>query len=272
LRDGIRQEKIHYEAISQGVFCMPVISDFYATHQWLREIKMCQSSSNIIAVYFKIPDNETVFFGHYNDEIIKTTASEAHRILNEAEDKMGFQLIVPRKILKSEVTKTKNMPQIIGWRYYPKSHERKRCLCPACLQAGTYGSTRIKEAEISRLFKNLRNASASPDIISALNEINYPIFNVNKFKLQSRDEELLVKLSKSKESDIKYAAIRCLSVFFGGKYAECYLDAFYDANDILDADSCLSALFQVRGNNVFVLIDLERCNEEKKKLIDEYRD
>lgn len=36
---------------------------------------------------------------------------------------MGFQVILPRKVLKTEITQTKNMPQIIGWRHYPKFHE-----------------------------------------------------------------------------------------------------------------------------------------------------
>ena len=271
IRDGIKQEKIHYEDVSRGVFCMPVISDFYATHQWLREMKMSNSANNIIAIYFKIPDDESVFYGQFNGEMTKTTAAAAHKIFDELEDKMGFQVIVQRKILKSEITKVKNLPQTIGWRHFPKAHERKRCLCPACLWRGAYGATRTKEAEMSRLFKDLRNANEPLDIANALNEIAYPDFT--GAKIQNRnDEELLVKLSESEDPGIKEIAIHCISQFCGGKYFDYYLTTLYATNDLGVADSCLSALFQVKGDDVLDMLELEKCSEEKKKLIDEYRD
>jgi hypothetical protein len=78
IKNGIKIEKIHYEKITRGIFCMPVISDFYATHQWLREIKQYSSGNNIIAIYFKIPDNELVCCGKYNDKFIQITAKSAH--------------------------------------------------------------------------------------------------------------------------------------------------------------------------------------------------
>ena len=65
-----------------------------------------------------------------NEEIVKTNAVETHNKLMNLEDKMGFQAIIDRKIYQNEITKIKNIPQIIGWRHFPKSHERKRCLCP----------------------------------------------------------------------------------------------------------------------------------------------
>ena len=39
IKNGIKMGTIHYENIKKGVFCMPVIPDFYATHQWVRENK-----------------------------------------------------------------------------------------------------------------------------------------------------------------------------------------------------------------------------------------
>ena len=38
-RSGIRKSRIHLKNTDTGVFCMPVINDYFATHQWLREIK-----------------------------------------------------------------------------------------------------------------------------------------------------------------------------------------------------------------------------------------
>lgn len=273
LRDGIKQEKIHYEEASHGVFCMPVISDFYATHQWLREMKMNKSANAIIAVYFKVTDDERVFCGQYNGEIVKTTAAEAHKIFNDTEDKMGFQVIVPRKILKSEVTKTKKLPQTIGWRHFPKSHEKKRCLCPACLWKSSYGATRTKEAEMSRLFKALRNASEPLDIANALGEIAYPVFRGGKIQ-SGKDEELLLKLSESQDPRIKERVVHCLSNLFGRKYFDYYLATFYETDSIEVADACLSSLYVlIEGDDILEIVDIEKCSDEKKNLISEfYRD
>jgi hypothetical protein len=43
IKNGIKMGTIHYKNIKKGVFCMPVIPDFYATHQWVREIKQYNS-------------------------------------------------------------------------------------------------------------------------------------------------------------------------------------------------------------------------------------
>lgn len=268
LSNGIKQEKIHYEDVFRGVFCMPVISDFYATHQWLREIKMNRSANNIIGVYFKIPDDETVFYGQYRTELTKSTAAQAHKAFNENEDKMGFQVIVARKITKREITKTKNLPQVIGWRHFPNAHETTRCLCPACLLKGTYGASRTKEAQINKLFKELRNSSRTIDKLNTLNEIAYSSF---KIKLQDpQDEELLIKLSGSEDAGIKGSAIKCLSVLRGSKYFDLYLSQFYETTDLGVADQCLSALILAKGEEVSGILDHDRCSEEKKRLIEEY--
>jgi len=61
LTAGIKAGKVHYDEIQKGIFCMPVISDFYATHQWVREIM--RRHKNILVVYFRIPDSDEVWIG-----------------------------------------------------------------------------------------------------------------------------------------------------------------------------------------------------------------
>jgi len=156
IKNGIKLVTILYENINKGVFCMPVIPDFYATHQWVRELKQYKSGNEIIAVYFKIPDEELVFCGKYNETIIETKASDSHNKFINLNDKMGFQTIIKRKILPNEIKKIKNIPQIIGWRHFPKSHEHKRCLCPACLSKGSYNSINAKKLKLKELFKKLK--------------------------------------------------------------------------------------------------------------------
>mgnify|MGYP003623764083 CR=1 FL=1 len=68
----------------------------------------------------------------------KCSAAEAFAAFMKAEDKMGYQVIIPRKIRPSEIHKIKDIP-LIGWRYFPSSKNRKRCFCPACISKGEYG-------------------------------------------------------------------------------------------------------------------------------------
>ncbi len=120
-KSGISVSKVHYKKIKKGVFCMPVINDFYSTHQWLRELRRF-NKKNIVGIYFNIPDEEIVWIGHYNEEPNQMKASQAIKMFIEIENKMGIEVTIPRKIKASEIKKIKNLPQIIGWRYFPESH------------------------------------------------------------------------------------------------------------------------------------------------------
>ena len=131
IKNGIKTSNVHIDEIKKGLFCMPVIPDYYATHQWVREIKQYSSGNIIIAIYFKIQDDENVLCGKYTEKLIETKAAEAHNIFISLEDKMGFQTIVLRNISKNEIVKIKNISQIFGWRHFPKSHEKKTMSMPS---------------------------------------------------------------------------------------------------------------------------------------------
>jgi hypothetical protein len=203
MKNGLKIENIHYEDIKTGLFCMPVISDFYATHQWVREIRQYYSGNNIVAVYFKIPDDEIIFCGKYNEKRVKAKSTEAHKIFISLEDKMGFQAIIPRKVKRNEITRIKNIPQITGWRYFPKSHEKKRCLCPDFLTKGSYNSNNIKKSRLKKLFKELSGASdeeASKEILSQINDLGNDLGTKGNREI---DEKLVKKLSESNDDKIK---------------------------------------------------------------------
>jgi hypothetical protein len=126
-----------------GVFAMPVTRNFYVSHQWLRELKR-RGQGTISGVYFRIDDDETVWVGHYNHEHKKMSAAEAIALTSEVKTSEGYEVIVPRAIKKSEIHRTKRLPQVVGWRYYPNAHGRKPCPCPVC-QRGDYGSRTLRE-------------------------------------------------------------------------------------------------------------------------------
>jgi CRISPR/Cas system CSM-associated protein Csm2 small subunit len=126
-------------------------------------------------------------------------AIESHRIFISKEDKMGFQAIISRKILKNEVIKIKNIPQIIGWRHSPKSHERKRCLCPACLTLGSYNSNNIKKNKLNKLLKELNNTTEKKEIKDILYDISELSIN-----WKTKDEQLNKRLLEIKNEYKEY--------------------------------------------------------------------
>ena len=58
-----------------GVFAVPVTRNFFVSHQWLRELRRA-SSGPIAAVYFRVPDEERVWVGHYRHVHRWTSAAE----------------------------------------------------------------------------------------------------------------------------------------------------------------------------------------------------
>ncbi|RYE59023.1 MAG: hypothetical protein EOP48_02185 [Sphingobacteriales bacterium] len=55
------------------------------------------------------------------------------------EDPLGYELIIDRKISAEEISRIKNLPQTIGWRYFPGSHDNKPCNCEYCLRGSIKG-------------------------------------------------------------------------------------------------------------------------------------
>lgn len=165
-RTGIRQEVIHCVESPKGIFCMPVIGDFYATHQWAREL-IRFGLRNPYAVYFRLPDNEPVWYGRYNNDHRKMTASEALNIFAGEKDQMGFQVILPRKVLPNEIVKFRSVPPL-GWRFSPSAKGTKPCLCPICISRGEYGSHKLFEQKLDEYYKDFCHAKDTKQKSAAL--------------------------------------------------------------------------------------------------------
>jgi hypothetical protein len=127
----------------RGIYAMPVTRNFYVSHQWLRELKR-RGVSTIAGVYFRVPDSQPVWVGHYNQAHQQMTAAEAIALMTAIENQEGYEVIIPRRIETNEIHRIKNLPQVIGWRYYPGAHGRRPCGCPFC-QRGNYGARRLRE-------------------------------------------------------------------------------------------------------------------------------
>jgi hypothetical protein len=158
----------------RGVYALPVTRNFYVSHQWLRELKR-GGGGTIVGVYFRIPDDEVVEVGHFDSRPVAMTAAEAAALLLAAEGRdpvaerardreseavrsghrlpsspEGYEVVIPRRIEPSEIIRVKALPQVVGWRYYPRANGQPPCAC-LCCQRGQYGIRRllrrVEEAE-----------------------------------------------------------------------------------------------------------------------------
>jgi hypothetical protein len=141
LCNGISRLRKHPAGL-RGVFAMPVTRNFYVSHQWLRELKR-RGVGPIAGVYFRVPDSQTVHVGHYNQAHQEMTAAQAAALIHEMSPAEGFEVIIPRRIEPREIRRTRRLPQIVGWRYFPGAHGKKPCGCPFC-QRGEYGARRLR--------------------------------------------------------------------------------------------------------------------------------
>jgi hypothetical protein len=127
-----------------GLYAMPATPDFYASHQWLRELRIGRGQQPLYAVYFRVPGATPVAFGPYGGPHVAGTADEAVAALMLASEPLGFETILMASVPRDAITSIKPMRQVTGWRYSPRAKGRQPCACPACLRPGEPYSQRIR--------------------------------------------------------------------------------------------------------------------------------
>ena len=130
----------------------------------------------MVAVHFRVPDDEPVWVGHYNRPPVPRTAAEAAAVVLAAADPRGYEVFVPRKITAREIHRLRQVNPLTGWRYKPGAHGTPPCGCPVCLPYGSFGAASIR-ARYSidppaptkpELMARLGAATTSDEIIDAL--------------------------------------------------------------------------------------------------------
>jgi hypothetical protein len=143
-RNGIRRLRRPRGDFPSGVFALPVTNNFYISHQWLRELKR-RNQGSIAGVYFRIPDDEQVWVGHYGQGHRWMSAAEAVKEFIAAKDAQGWEVIVPRRIEADEIHRVRRLPQVVGWRYSPSAKGKPPfCTCKFCIQS-EYGARKLRE-------------------------------------------------------------------------------------------------------------------------------
>ncbi|WP_343685062.1 hypothetical protein [Asticcacaulis sp.] len=140
-RNGLTPSRFMRETVpAKGVFCFPVLPDFYATHQWLHELRR-RSRERICGVYFRVPDTQSVHVGRFDKQPEEMSAVEAVTMAH-VKVSMGWEILIPRSIKPSEIIRIKMLPQIVGWRIYPESKGTR----PTWPSPGTYGAGKMRNA------------------------------------------------------------------------------------------------------------------------------
>jgi hypothetical protein len=141
-RNGISRLRRPFANVPSGIFATPVTRNFFASHQWLRELKR-RSKGPIVGIYFRIPDDEFIWIGHYGQAHQLLRAAAAVATFARSHDPMGWEVIIPRRIEAGEIHRVRTLPQVIGWRYSPNAKGKRPCACDFCTR-GQYGGARLR--------------------------------------------------------------------------------------------------------------------------------
>ena len=143
-RNGIRRLRSPRKDLPRSVFATPVVRNFYASHQWLRELKR-RNAGPIVGIYFRLDDNEIVWLGHYGQHYRQMSAAAAAGEFYAAQDSQGWEVLIPRAIQPKEICRIRALPQVIGWRFFPGAKGRPPyCTCKYCIR-GDYGAKKLRK-------------------------------------------------------------------------------------------------------------------------------
>lgn len=138
-RSGIRGEFATLRSgggnveISRAVYAMPVMPNYFATHQWLRELKR-RGMRTISGVHFPHRSDAMVWVGRYDGDHRNVPLGHAVSLIMAEPDPRGWQVVIPKSIPANAIHAVRAVPQVVGWRYSPDSHDRGpwKCLCDSC--------------------------------------------------------------------------------------------------------------------------------------------
>ncbi len=122
--------------LDRAVFAMPVLPNFYASHQWLRELKR-RGIRTISAAYFRLRTDAMVWVGRYNKEHRRVPLGHAAGLIMHAPDPRGWQIVISSDVPAKALHAIREAQQIVGWRYFPDSNGRRpwSCTCEYCMES-----------------------------------------------------------------------------------------------------------------------------------------
>jgi hypothetical protein len=98
----------------------------------------------MIGVYFRVPDDEEVEFGHFHRQLRRLPSAAAVGEIRRAPDPRGFEIILRRAIETKEIARIASVRGVTGWQHVPDAHKRKPCGCPGCVARGEPGGRKLR--------------------------------------------------------------------------------------------------------------------------------
>ena len=193
---SIKKNGIKIGKHRQGIFCMPVLTNFYLSHQWLRELKR-SGVKTFVGIYFKMDSQAKVYAGHYNQDHKHIELGKAIKEIQTIEDPLGYEIIIDRKIEANEIDSIKSLPQNIGWRYKPRANGLKPCGCDYCIKST------IKGNRVRQKYDGKEQSTSYEEILDRLrveediSEIENLLCSVRSKKRKADPKELLFLLDKN---------------------------------------------------------------------------
>lgn len=229
-----------FTPLRKAVFAMPVVGDFWTTYQWLRELRRSHDD-RMIAVYFRVSDDEPVYVGRYNEPHHATSASEAARWVMA--HPAGAEVIVPRSVGRKEVLRIKNLTQLVGWAEVPEPDERTRCLCQACVPRGSRDLMRRVRGAIAEAVLAARTARSSEGVLEALGSLEIPLERARSRGLDPRG--VLVHV-RSRHPRVRQSAASLLGYFRRSQVEKTLVALLHDEDEGVRGESVRS-LARVAG-------------------------
>jgi hypothetical protein len=229
----------HALALRRAVFAMPVVADFWTTLQWLRELRRGRDE-RMVAVHFRIPDDEPVHVGRYNGahRLMQAAATAEWVIGNPA----GAQVVVPRSVGSREIVGIRQLTQLVGWTQVPENERKSGCICPVCLPKGSRDLMRRVRAAYASAAQALHRASSDEEATAAIRDMEMPLERARGRIAPGR----LSSACRSPSARVRRAAASVLR-FFKAPDVEAPLSALLGDEDPAVRGEALESLMRVLG-------------------------
>jgi hypothetical protein len=244
---SIKKNGIKIGKHRQGVFCMPILTNFYLSHQWLRELKR-SGVKTFVGVYFKMDSKTKVFAGRYNQHHRHIELGEAIKEIQTIEDPLGYEIIIDRKIEAKEIDKIKSLPQNIGWRYKPRSNGLKPCGCDYCIKSSIKGNRVRQKYDPKEKTISYKEILEKLKVEDDIYEIENLLCSVRSKKRKGDPTELLFLLDKNSTSIDQEIALTLK--MFRNKATRAILLQLLDKDDSDTKEFAADSLLELYGNDI----------------------
>lgn len=211
-RSGLRGQTYTFDGAGGSrdtiaVFAMPVLADFSATYQWLRELRRWRRP-RLVAVHFRIPSDERVLVGAFAQPKEFRTAGDAVRAIGASP--YGQEVVVCRHVSADEVRAIRDVRQDVGWVETPNTGHAYECVCKMCLPPGSPHVLRRARAAFRRGVERLHSGPADEDaLLAVLRSLDVPLERVGR----RLDPKKLLSLAKHESVRVRVSVVSLLGSF-----------------------------------------------------------